>query len=154
MLLLSRRLVVQAVGFAALLPASRLSAAPGLQMTVHKNPGCECCDGWVEHLRANGFAATVIETSEINRIKTRLGIPADLASCHTAEADAYVLEGHVPATAVKRLLEERPQAQGLAVPGMPSGSPGMNGDPEEYDVILFGAGARRVYGRFKSDREV
>jgi hypothetical protein len=96
----------------------------------------------------------VIETGEINRVKARLGVPSDLWACHTAEVAGYLIEGHVPAAALDRLLREKPGARGLAVPGMPSGSPGMGGDDEEYDVILFGKDSRRVYGRFKGATEV
>src|SRR6266436_7233026 len=84
---------------------------------VHKDPNCSCCTGWVKHLKDAGFAVTVEETANLQPIRTRLGVPADLAACHTAEVDGYVVEGHVPAAAIRRLLEERPVAIGLAVPG-------------------------------------
>jgi hypothetical protein len=94
----------------------------------------------------------------VNRIKTRLGVPPALASCHTAEVDSFVIEGHVPASALKRLLAERPAgAKGLAVPGMPVGSPGMEVDgvdPDEYDVVLFGQGGQRRFALFKGSREL
>jgi hypothetical protein len=123
-------------------------------ITVHKDPACGCCSGWVEHLRSAGFAVTTIETTRLNAVKARLGVPADLASCHTAEVAGYVVEGHVPAVALNRLLTELPSAIGLAVPGMPAGSPGMEGDtPEPYEVVLFGRGQRRPYMRFVGDRE-
>ena len=149
----SRRFFTQWLAVAALVPA-RAFAVSGPIITVHKDPACDCCTGWVTHLEQNGFRVQVIETQELNRVKSRLGVPSDLAACHTAEANGFVLEGHVPAAAAQRFLTERPQAKGLAVPGMPSGSPGMGGDPEEYDVILFGANERRVYARFKGDKEV
>jgi hypothetical protein len=107
---------------------------------VWKDPNCGCCKDWVAHLEANGFATKVNETGN-SGIRGWLGIPAKLGSCHTAQVGAYAIEGHVPAAAIRRLLEERPQAVGLAVPGMPVGSPGMDGavyggrrDP--YDVLL------------------
>jgi hypothetical protein len=87
-------------------------------------------------------------------LKSKLGIPLDLAACHTAEVDGYLIEGHVPAAAIKRLLSERPKAKGLAVPGMPQGSPGMTGEFEQYDVILFGPNEHRVYVTYKGDKEV
>ena len=97
----------------------------------------------------------VIETSNLDPVKRRLGVPDELAACHTAEIEGYAIEGHVPAAAIRRLLAEKPTAKGLAVPGMPVGSPGMEGgEPEVYDVILFGPGLRRNYMRFKADREV
>jgi hypothetical protein len=111
---------------------------------VHKDPNCSCCSGWVRHLRDAGFAVTVEETTDLQPVRRRLGVPADLAACHTAEVDGYVLEGHVPAVAVRRLLEKRPTAIGLAVPGMPAGSPGMEGGvPQKYEVVLFGATGRQ-----------
>src|SRR5687767_110596 len=122
----SRRSCTQGLAAFALFPACAFAASPII--TVHKDPACDCCTGWVTHLELNGFRVQVIETQELNRVKSRLGVPSDLAACHTAEADGFVLEGHVPAAAVQRFLGERPQAKGLAVPGMPSGSPGMGGD--------------------------
>jgi hypothetical protein len=124
---------------------------------VHRDPNCGCCGAWVDHLRASGFLAEVIETAAINRVKSKLGVPQSLASCHTAEVDKYVIEGHVPAPAIKRLLSERPLAKGLAVPGMPVGSPGMEiagSDPETYEVVLFGAFGQRSFGRFRGATEV
>ncbi len=92
---------------------------------------------------------TVHESTELHLVRQRLGVPADLAGCHIAEASGYVLEGHVPAAAVRRLLAERPKAVGLAVPGMPIGSPGMEGGvAEKYDVVLFGANGRRKFMSF------
>jgi hypothetical protein len=123
-------------------------------VTVHKDPNCGCCGGWVAHLHVNGFDAKVIETTKLNRLKAKLGVPLDLAACHTAEVEGYVIEGHVPASAIKRFLAERPKARGLAVPGMPQGSPGMTGEYEKYDVIMFGPTERRVYATFKGDKEV
>jgi hypothetical protein len=124
-------------------------------MRVSKDPNCGCCSGWVDHVQAAGFQTTVIEISDLSPLKSRLKIPGHLASCHTAEIGAYVIEGHVPAPAIRRLLLERPSAIGLAVPGMPIGSPGMevNGTPDEpYEVVLFGPTGDRIYGRFKGSR--
>jgi len=116
---------------------------------VHKDPNCSCCSGWVKHLKDAGFAVTVEETADLQPVRKRLGVPADLAACHTAEVDGYVLEGHVPATAVRRLLKERPAAIGLSVPGMPAGSPGMEGGtPRPYDVVLFGKTGRQPFMHF------
>ena len=110
-------------------------------MTVHKDPTCGCCEAWVDHVRAAGYEARVVEVAAINAVKAKLGVPPGLRSCHTAEIDGYVLEGHVPAAAIARLLAERPKVRGLAVPGMPIGSPGMEvegRDSETYDVMAFG----------------
>lgn len=95
----------------------------------------------------------VLDTSGLDAVKRRLGVPDDLAACHTAEAAGYVIEGHVPAAALRRLLTEKPQSTGLAVPGMPIGAPGMEGgSPEPYEVVLFGPAGRRTYMRFVGDR--
>jgi hypothetical protein len=128
-------------------------AAEGQVITVHKDPNCGCCTGWVRHLQKAGFAVKTIETTALDAVKTRLGVPADLASCHTAQVAEYIVEGHVPALALKRLLSEKPEAAGLAVPGMPVGSPGMEGGtPQPYEVVLFGLTGRRTYMRFLGDR--
>ena len=138
---------------AALLPAGNLAAAEQVAITVHKDPTCGCCSGWVRHLQRAGFATNLVETRDLDPVKRRLGVPDDLAACHTAEVSGYVVEGHVPAGALKRFLAERPSATGLAVPGMPVGSPGMEGgEPEVYDVVLFGPDGRRPYMRFRGDR--
>jgi hypothetical protein len=147
-LLATRRAVLTAMGLAVLPLAPRAAERP--RVTVHKDPGCGCCTGWAEHLEAAGFPVTAINTPRMNAVKARLGVPHDLAACHTAEVDGYVVEGHVPAAAIDRLLAERPSAKGLAVPGMPIGSPGMEGgEPEVYDVILFGPQGNRVFGKFR-----
>lgn len=135
--------------------AREFSAVPVIRVT--KDPNCGCCAGWVQHVRASGFRASVTETQDLAPLKARLGVPASLASCHTAEVEGYVLEGHVPAAAIKRLLIERPEAKGLAVPGMPVGSPGMEvgGVPDEaYEVILFGPSGQRIFARFRGGREI
>jgi hypothetical protein len=150
--ILTRRAALAGLG-AALVAARSAAASSRPLVTVHKDPSCGCCGGWVEHLKRAGFPAKVIETSDLNAVKARFGVPDDLASCHTAELDGYVIEGHVPARAIDRLLAERPQARGLAVPGMPLGSPGMGGEPEVYEVVLFDP-ERRVFGKFRADREV
>lgn len=129
-------------------PASASSAAKP-EVMVWKSPTCGCCGGWVDHMRAAGFPVTVQEVDDVEPVKTRLGVPARLQSCHTALVGGYALEGHVPADSVQRLLRERPAAVGLAVPGMPQGSPGMEtGVKDPYDVVLFGgAGGDSVYER-------
>jgi hypothetical protein len=108
---------------------------------VWKAPSCDCCDAWVAHLEANGFAVKAHGASQsmLDEIKRKAGITDKLASCHTGKIDGYVIEGHVPAADIKRLISERPEAAGLTVPGMPIGSPGMEvGDEKEpYDVLLI-----------------
>jgi hypothetical protein len=141
------------VGTAAALATTRSRGAEGQVITVHKDPNCGCCSGWIQHLRKAGFKTKTVETKNVDAVKTRLGVPSDLAACHTAQVDGYVIEGHVPATALKRFLSEKPTATGLAVPGMPIGSPGMEGgQPEEYNVMLFGPSVRTTYMRFIGER--
>jgi hypothetical protein len=125
------------------------------EVIVHRDPSCGCCGAWAEHLRRAGFPVKIVETGNLNAIKQRLGVPADLISCHTAEVAGYLVEGHVPAGAIRRLLAEKPQAAGLAVPGMPMGSPGMEGGaPETYEVLTFGPQGRQVFARYLGDREL
>lgn len=108
------------------------------KMTVYKSATCGCCSKWVDHLRANGFEVETHDTDTLNDVKNEHGVPEKLASCHTALVDGYVVEGHVPADVVKRLLKERPQATGIAVPGMPLGSPGMEAEiSQPYKILLF-----------------
>jgi len=145
----TRRVALGVLAAGALFGARRLAAEPAPMLKVWKDPGCGCCSGWVEHLRRSGFAVEAIDTADLAAVKTALGVPAELASCHTAKIETYVIEGHVPAAAIRRLLAERPAGLGLAVPGMPIGSPGMEGGtPQPYDVVLFGAPSPTVYGRF------
>jgi hypothetical protein len=118
-------------------------------VTVYKDPSCGCCTKWVTHLRANGFAPIANDRSDMDALKDSLGVPVTLRSCHTAVVGRYVIEGHVPAADLKRLLATAPKGVlGLAVPGMPSGSPGMevSGAADRYDVVSFGAaGATHVF---------
>ena len=122
-------------------------------VSVTKDPSCGCCDGWVAHLEAAGFPVRVVESADMDRLKQRLGVPADLTSCHTAEVGGYVVEGHVPAAAIRRLLAERPDATGLAVPGMPYGSPGMGPESKRkaYEVLLIRRdGSTEVYASYSA----
>jgi hypothetical protein len=140
---------------ASLLQTGTASAGEKEVITVHKDPTCGCCSGWVEHLQKAGFGTKVLDTKDIDAVKKRLGVPDDLAACHTAEVSGYVIEGHVPAAALKRFLAEKPDAKGLAVPGMPIGSPGMEGGrPELYEVVLFGPAGRRTYMRFVGEKAI
>jgi hypothetical protein len=146
------------VGLAGAAVAGSLQATEELpKVTVTKDPSCGCCSGWVDHLKQAGFAVTVIETAEIGGVKIRLGVPTALASCHTAEVGGYVIEGHVPASSIRRLLADKPQAAGLAVPGMPVGSPGMEVEgmaPDTYEVILFGPSGQGTFARYRGTQEV
>ena len=133
----SPNLDARAQDAAVTLPAT-LVGADAPTMTVFKSPTCGCCAMWVEHIEAAGFTVETRDRDDMAAVKDSLGLPSDLSSCHTGVVDGYVVEGHVPAEHVARLLEERPQALGLTVPGMPIGSPGMEmGDRRDpYDILV------------------
>ncbi len=114
------------------------------KLDVYRNPGCGCCEGWVQHIRAAGLEVTIEDDPNLDARRESLGIPAELASCHIALADGYAFEGHIPAPDILKFLNERPAgAIGLIVPGMPAGSPGMGpeGSGGPYDVLLLAANA-------------
>jgi hypothetical protein len=119
----------------------RARAATGVPIAVWHDAGCLCCEGWVRHMRQAGFSVTAQATSDMAAVKQAHGVPEALRSCHTAIADGYIIEGHVPASDVGRLLGAWPRAAGLAAPGMPASAPGMDQPGEPYLVILFGAPA-------------
>jgi hypothetical protein len=124
---------------AAATPAA-VEKGPAVRMVVYKTPTCGCCRAWVEHVQQAGFVVEVHDTADVQPIKNENGLPQHLASCHTALVDGYVIEGHVPADVIRKLLAERPQVAGIAVPGMPVGSPGMEvpgGRKDPYDIIAF-----------------
>ena len=153
---IERRALLGGVATAMLFGVVPLRAKPPT-MVISKHPNCGCCSGWEKHARAAGFETQIHESGDLASLKTRLGIPPSLASCHTAEIDGYVIEGHVPSSIIRRLLLERPAAVGLAVPGMPVGSPGMevSGSADEtYEVILFGPSVQKVYARVKGAKEL
>jgi hypothetical protein len=146
------REVLHAILFISVLPLLNLWAADP-RMTVYKTPTCGCCSKWVDHARAQGFRVTVHDVPSTADYQRKYGIPEKLRSCHTAVIGNYAIEGHVPAADVKRLLKTRPRAKGLAVPGMPLGSPGMEGHRRDaYSVLLFDAdGGISVYQRYPGD---
>lgn len=120
---------------------------------VYRDPSCGCCGKWIAYLRAQGYSVAVHEDQAMGAMKSRLGVPPEAASCHTALIDGYVIEGHVPVEDIRRLLAQHPDARGLAAPGMPMGSPGMEmGKPERYDVLLIGRdGSSRIFATHRSD---
>ena len=121
------------------------------EVNVYKSPTCGCCKEWVKHLQANGFSVKTHDVPDVSPYKVANGVPVTLGSCHTATVGGYVIEGHVPASDVKRLLKERPPVRGLAVPGMPIGSPGMEqgAHKQRYDVLTFDKqGNTSVYSRY------
>ena len=139
--------VILASAFGA--PAFAGAAAAPL-VTVYKSATCGCCEGWIDHLKANGFTVNAHNVADTSDYREKYGIPQELGSCHTGVVQGYALEGHVPASDIRRLLAERPKAAGLAVPSMPMGSPGMEGNRRDpYDVFLVQAGGRRsVYRHY------
>ena len=141
-------MIAMLVGFSfSAATAQRSPAAPTIE--VYKSPTCGCCSGWVRHLRDNGFTVRTTDTEKVDELKATHRIPKQAQSCHTALVSGYVIEGHVPAADVQRLLKERPAVAGIAVPGMPIGSPGMEVagmKPQAFDVIAFGKdGSTRVF---------
>ena len=127
-------------------------------VTVYKTHWCGCCAAWIKHLQRDGLEVRVIEREGLAPVRARLGVPDQLASCHTASVDGYAIEGHVPAAEIRKLLQTRPAAAGISVPGMPMGSPGMEtpNPPDAYDVILFDGEQQSVFasyvGRFPADQ--
>ena len=136
----------------ALLLATSLNAAAA-DITVFKTKTCGCCAKWNEHLRSNGFKLTVNEVPSTAEYRQRYGVPEKLQSCHTAVVEGYTIEGHVPAADILRLLKEKPKAKGLAVPGMPAGSPGMEGARRDaYTVVRFDEGGQlSSYQKYPGD---
>lgn len=134
-----------------LLAPMAAGAEPLPEVLMHKDPNCGCCSAWAEHLAANGFRVKTVATVDMQSVKRRFAVPRRLTSCHTAKVGGYVIEGHVPAAAIKRLLRDRPAVAGLSVPGMPLGSPGMEvpGKKDPYDVLAFDrAGKIQVFARY------
>lgn len=130
------------------------AALPGTgptPITVYKSSTCGCCAKWVDHVRANGFAPVVHDEEEMETLKNKLKVPEGVRSCHTAQVDGYLIEGHVPASDIRRLLAERPRTAGLAVPDMPPLTPGMapaGVEPKDFDVVSFQPdGSTRLFAR-------
>ena len=128
---------------------ARLSAAELPEIAAYRNPGCSCCELWAEHLRKAGFRVTMSDDPDLAGRRKKLGMPETVAGCHLGEVGPYVIDGHVPAQDILRLLDEKPDALGLAVPGMPAGAPGMEGgDSEPFTVLIVAKdGSTREFGR-------
>jgi hypothetical protein len=141
--------VLAVLGGVLFLAPSFNNNAGATEITVYKSPTCGCCSKWVDHLRNEGFKVKTINQDNMSSIKSSSGVTANLQSCHTAFVDGYVVEGHVPADDIKRLLRERPKVTGISAPGMPMGSPGMEGQRKDYyDVVTFDRNGRTtVYAR-------
>jgi hypothetical protein len=131
-------------------PESRVALGTSADtVVVYKSPTCGCCTKWVDHMREHGFTVVAHDTTDLEPIKRRLGVPAGHVSCHTATVRGYTFEGHVPADLIRKLIDEKSRYAGLAVPGMPMGSPGMEGVvKQKYDVLAFDrAGRVDVYAK-------
>jgi len=148
---MTRRTLLAALSLAALLVTTASAQAPALtKMTVYKSPTCGCCAKWVEHMKKAGFDLAVTDTDNVSLIKAEHKVPSNLAACHTAIVNGYVVEGHVPEDVIRKMLAEKPKISGIAVAGMPMGAPGMEteGVPQSYDVMAFDAtGASHVYAK-------
>lgn len=151
-----REWLARAFGTAAALavtgPAALAAALPAPTLvTVHKDKSCQCCEKWVTHMRSSGFRVVVRDEKDLDAVKDQLGVPVALRSCHTARVGSYLVEGHVPAADVRRMLTTRAKVVGLAVPGMPVGTPGMEipgRAAERYDVLSFDSrGKTQVFAK-------
>lgn len=150
---LSRRDNLRLFGAAAIFLAGAARADDARKMTVHKSATCGCCGKWAARMREAGYVVEEIIETDMKAVKAKLGVPEKMASCHTAEIDGYIVEGHVPAQAIAQLLRERPKFIGIAAPGMPSGSPGMEmGEAEVYTLYLFDAAGAREFGKWLGDK--
>lgn len=145
-----RRTFLQAAVLSGVLPSAAFAKTTAPVINVYKSASCGCCTQWVQHLQKNGFRVNAQNVPNTAAYRARFGVPPSLGSCHTATVGAYAMEGHVPATEIRRLLAEKPKAAGLAVPQMPMGSPGMEGaQADAFDVLLFQAdGSNTVYRHY------
>jgi len=137
---MTRRLFTASLALAAGLTGIALAQEAAPSVTVYKSPTCGCCSKWVAHMREAGFEVKTSDSDDMSKVKATYGVAPELGSCHTALVGGYVVEGHVPADSVKRLLREKPKVVGLTVPGMPVGSPGMevpSGQKDAFDVLTF-----------------
>jgi hypothetical protein len=148
--MINRRTLVL-TGLAATALGGRAFADETPLVMVYKSPTCGCCGAWIEHLEAAGFQVAVQNRPDVTPVKRRYNVPQALWSCHTAVIGDYVVEGHVPAAEIERMLSERPQILGLAVAGMPAGSPGMEvpGYSQPYDVHAFASDGMSVYAHYE-----
>jgi len=150
----ARRRVLLALGAVAVVGGGGgmfLMPAPSMaeEVVVYKDPSCECCGRWVDHMRSNGFSVAVSNVEDMDTVKRQAGIPEAMASCHTAYVGDYLVEGHVPAADIKRMLADRPSIKGLAVPGMPASAPGMDSPGEPFTVLAFStSGMTRVFATY------
>lgn len=149
---ITRRIVLGGISVLALTPLSDIAkAASRPTINAYRNPGCGCCEKWAEMLKSAGFEVTMEDAPDLSSRRVAAGVPDELAGCHTALMGDYVIEGHVPLQEIERMLAEKPAIRGIAVPGMPTGSPGMEmGETRDaYDVVAFAAdGTRSIFARY------
>lgn len=127
-------------------PFNRSAAGDAVAATMYKRPQCTCCDGHASHLRDNGYKVTIIETDDLSRIKQQHDVPEAFEGCHTLLVGGYVVEGHVPASVIDKLLKEKPAIRGISLPGMPEGSPGMGGEKAApFTIYELSGGAPRIF---------
>jgi len=146
----NRFIALAVVALASLGTVVARQGQAGPLVEVFKTPTCGCCSKWVEHMRGNGFTVRTTDLNDLTQIKKSRGVPDQVQSCHTAVVNGYVVEGHVPASDVNRLLKEKPAITGIAVGGMPAGSPGMDfpgTKAQPYDVVAFGKSGTRVFAK-------
>ncbi len=145
------KIVALLSGFVAglMIMTTNIHAAEMSEIEVYKSPTCGCCSAWVDHLKENGIKVKTYDVNEMADIKKMAGIPMDMQSCHTALVNDYLIEGHVPADLIKKMVNEKPDIRGLAVPGMPMGSPGMEGHKkDDYEVLTMEKdGSHKVYAK-------
>jgi hypothetical protein len=142
-----RRLQALLLGIVVTISLPALAGGPAA--TLYKDPDCGCCNEYADYLRAHGFSVKVVPTRDLARIEQQNGVPEGLVGCHTMRIGDYVFEGHVPVDSIQRVLAQRPRIKGLSVPGMPSGSPGMSGQPEPFSVYAFDVSAPpRLYATY------
>jgi hypothetical protein len=139
---------IRTAAYALMLSLIAVPALAAELATVYRSPSCGCCEAWVAYLKSNGYDATVVSTDDLGAVKQKMHIPANIQSCHTALIGGYVVEGHVPVEAIAKLLAEKPRITGIAVPGMPGGSPGMSGPKEPFTAYAFGPAGETVFMRF------
>lgn len=131
-----------------LLAPTGANAGEQAEAVLYKSPSCSCCDGHADHMRSNGFQVTVVESENMSLIKQKYGVPEEFEGCHTIVIGDYVVEGHVPASIISKLLRERPAIRGIALPGMPQGSPGMSGVKEgQFEIYEIADGAPKIFAR-------
>ena len=153
-MIISRRQVLGGL-FAASAIDLTSAQANDMKIRTHRDAHCGCCGKWIQRMRAAGFEVEEIVETDMDIAKSRLGVPKKLIACHTSEIAGYIVEGHVPAIAIDRLLREKPVARGIAAPGMPAGSPGMEmAESEIYTVYLFDGDGARAFGRWRADQPI